>query len=188
MTESLLPQLDFQFLTQLRMIVTGNTLCILLKATEQPPTSPIPTPWNKSLHLHSPNPHVPPPHVISEITHPQFRKFKIDWNVFKQITTIPPHQITAQLYNLCDDYIQNALINTVTDVFQLPENNLLKVIECVVTKRSNPTIHCMHFGNITQYPTESIKEDTVWLKSAAIDCKFSCPGCQLDLVPIDVKD
>ena len=29
---------------------------------------------------------------------------------------------------------------------------------------------------------------TVQLKSTAIDCKFSCSNCQLDLVPIHVKD
>ena len=46
---------------------------------------------------------------------------------------MPPHQITVQLYNLCDDSIQNTLINTVTDVFELAENDL-KVIESTVTK------------------------------------------------------
>ena len=47
----------------------------------------------------------------------------------------------------------------------------------------------MHFGNITQSPTESIiPEYTVCLKSATIECQFSCPGYQLDLVPIHVKE
>ena len=118
---------------------------------------------------------------------PQFRKFKIGWNIFKQITAIPPHQIAAQLYNLYDDSVQNTLINTVTDVFQLPDNKLLKIIESAVIKRSSSTIHGMHFANITQSPTESIQEYTVHLKSAVIDCQFSCSSCRLGLVPIHVK-
>ena len=46
----------------------------------------------------------------------------------------------------------------------------------------------MHFENITQSPSESIQDYIVQLKSAAIDCEFSCPGCQHDLVPLHVKD
>ena len=46
----------------------------------------------------------------------------------------------------------------------------------------------MHFGNITQSPSESIQDYTVRLKSAAIDCEFSCPECQHDLAPLHVKD
>ena len=61
-------------------------------------------------------------------------------------------------------------------------------MESVVTKRSNPTIHSMDFGHITQSPVESIQKCTVWLKSAAIDCKFFCPSCQFDLVPVHVRD
>ena len=94
-TESLLPQLDHQFLTQLGITVIGDILYIL-KATEQPSTSPISTPPNDittpSFTKSTP---VAPPQVVSELTFPQFRKFKIDWNVFKQIATIPPHQSTA---------------------------------------------------------------------------------------------
>ena len=122
------------------------------------------------------------------MTHPQFQKFRIDWDVFKQITTIPPRQIAAQLHNLCDDTVQNALINTVSDVFQLSETDLLKSTESVLTKRSNPTVHQMYFGTITQSPSESIQDYIVQLKSAATDCEFSCPRCQCDLVPLHVKD
>ena len=46
----------------------------------------------------------------------------------------------------------------------------------------------MHFGNITQSPSESIQDYIVRLKSAAMDCEFSCPTCQCDLLPLHVKD
>ena len=122
------------------------------------------------------------------MTHPQFRKFKIDWDLFKHITAILSDQITAQLYNFCDDLVQNSIINTVTDVFQQDEPSLLQVIENIVTKRSNPTVHRMHFGSLAQTPTESIQAYLVRLKSPALDCEFSCPECRYDLVPINVKD
>ena len=101
-----------------------------LKSNRAPPTSPLPAPLNKitapSFTKCAP---VTPPQVVSKITHPQFRKLKIDWNVFKQITAISPHQIATHLYNPYDDLVQNVLINTVVDVFQLTEYDLFKVIE-----------------------------------------------------------
>ena len=133
-TESLFPRLDCHFLTKIRITVISGILCIL-KAKEHPPTSPLPTPLNK---ITAPSftkcapvtpPQVVSPQVVGKITHPQFRKFKIDWNVFKQITAISPHQIATHLYNPYDDSVQNILINTVVDVFQLTEYNPFKVIE-----------------------------------------------------------
>ena len=55
----------------------------------------------------------------------QFLKFKIDRGIFKCITAIASDQITAQLYNFCDDLIQNSIISNVTDVFQYDESSLL---------------------------------------------------------------
>ena len=94
------------------------TYLLILKAKEHPPTLPIPNLLhNLTTSSFTRSTPVSPPQVVSEMTHPQFRKFKIDWNVFKQITEIPHHQIAAQLYSLCDDSVQNTLsfINTVTD-------------------------------------------------------------------------
>ena len=116
-TESLLPQLDRQFLTQLGITIIGDVLCIL-KETKQQQTSPSSIPPTDITTTTSATKSTPvnPPHVLPEMTHPQFRKFKIDWDVFKQSTTTPPHQIAVQLYNLCDNTVQKALINAVSDV------------------------------------------------------------------------
>ena len=58
------------------------------------------------------------------MTYLQFRKFKIDWDVFEQITAIPLNHIAAQFYNLWDYVVQNSIINAI-DVFQLDEGSLL---------------------------------------------------------------
>ena len=120
----------FLFVTVKKMTGLGYILRIL-KATELLTTSTAPNPpSNNTAPSFLNSTPVTPPHVVSEITHPQFRKFKINWEFFKQIRVIPPPQIAVQLYNLCDDSIQNTFANTITDVFQLSENNLLKVRIC----------------------------------------------------------
>ena len=48
--------------------------------------------------------------------------------------------------------------------------------------------HHMHFGNLAQTPNKSIKTYLVRLKSAALNCEFSCPECYYDLVHINLKD
>ena len=122
------------------------------------------------------------------MTHPQFRKFKIDWEVFKNITSIPPDQFASQLYSACDETVQTSIINSFTNFFTQSEEELLKSIESIVTKSSNPSVHRMSFSNLTQFESESIKDYVVRLKSAAIDCEYSCFNCQQDLTSEHVKD
>ena len=71
-----------------------------------------------------------PPRVLPDMTHPQFRKFRTDWNVFKKITNLPDSQIHAQLYNSCDASVQNSLVNSVTNFFylKLTFSNSLKLL------------------------------------------------------------
>ena len=72
---------------------------------------------------------------------PQFHKFHTDWNVFKCITNLPENQIHPQLYNTCDETVQNSHVNSVSDFFSLSENELLGTLEAIVTKNSNPAVH-----------------------------------------------
>ena len=184
-TETMLPRLNHQYLTELGITIFGDVLSILAHTTSDP------VPTTATLNTTPPPPKLTkakPPQITCEITHSQFWKFKIDWDLFKRITAILFDQITAQLYNICDDSVQNSIINTITDVFQQDESSLLQLIENIVTKYSNPTVHQMHFGNLAQTITESIQAYLVRLKSAALDCEFSCPDCHYDLVPINWKD
>ena len=88
------------------------------------------------------------PQLNADMTHPQFRKFTTDWNVFKRITNIPETQLHAQLYSCCDDYVQNSLVNTITDFFSLTEDQLLSSLEAIVTNKSNPSVHCLQFSSL----------------------------------------
>ena len=52
----------------------------------------------RAQQLVPPLPRVPLPSLKQETTHPEFRKFKIDWAVYKKVTQLPDAQIAPQLY------------------------------------------------------------------------------------------
>ena len=122
------------------------------------------------------------PSVSSNMTHPQFRKFLIDWTVYKKITRLPTSEFASHLYSTCDDSVQNTLINSFPEFLQLPEDHMLKTIESVVTKRANPVVHRMNFGNLTQHESESIQS------TLAIDCELSCPTCCVNISAMHISD
>jgi hypothetical protein len=128
------------------------------------------------------------PELSADMTHPQFRKFQMDWSVFKRITNIPTHQIHTQLYNSCDEHVLNSLVTSTTDFFALTEDQLLTILEGIVTKKSNPAVHRLQFSSILQCEGESIKDFVTHLKSSSPDCEFSCSACQADLQPQHIKD
>ena len=91
------------------------------------------------------------------MTHPQFWKFKIDQDIFKWITAIPSDQINTQLYNVCDDSVQNN-INNVTDGFEQDESSRLQVVETIVIKPSNPTVCAISvLGILPKHPSNPSK-------------------------------
>lgn len=59
-------------------------------------------------------------------------------------------QIAAELYSLCDDSVQNSIVNTNGDFFTLSEQNMTQIIESIVTKYSSPTLHCLNFANLSE--------------------------------------
>ena len=181
-TEVLLPDLTKDNLQDLGITILGDALSILRHARTLS-TTPIPS-HTATLRV----PSAKLPQITTEMTLPQFRKFIIDWAVFKQITGITGSQIQAQLYSCCGEDVQNSLVNTITDIFTVSEKDLLKAIETSVTKRSNPSVHRMSFASMVQSVDETIQEYVVKLKSSAPDCEFACPGCNYDLQSEHIKD
>ena len=106
-TELALPELTKETLRDLGITVLGDILAIIRQIktyqpsstttsidSQQPSTQSVRTILSK------------PPTATSDMTNPQFRKFIIDWGVYKTIGNIPHNQITIQLYNLCDEVVQ----------------------------------------------------------------------------------
>ena len=85
------------------------------------------------------------PCITTNMTHPAFRKIKIDWEVYKTITSIPVQDLTAHLYSACEAAFQSNLINANVNFLQLSEEDALKQIETIVTKSANPAVHRKRF-------------------------------------------
>ena len=116
-------------------------------------TSSIPTRPPKSINKEPP---IRQPQITLDMTNQQFRKFKIDWGMFIQLTTIPPSLIAAQLYRAFEDSAQNSILNTSADIITLSEQKLIQIIETIMTKCCNPTVHHFNFANLSQLEGESI--------------------------------
>ena len=176
-------------LKELGITIVGDAISIMkkVKITDQTETkratnltaAPSPRPRPTS---------VKPPELKSEMTHPEFRKYKIDWGVFKTLTDLPDDQVAPQIYNSCDSSVQNAIVNTSANFLKLNEEDILSLLESIVTKRSNPTVHRVKFSSIVQGESELIKDYLVRLNSSARDCEFTCPNCNHNLQSINVKD
>ena len=65
---------------------------------------------------------------------------------------------------------------------------MLKTIESVLTKRANPVVHRMNFGNLTQHESESIQDFLVRIRTLAIDCELSCPTCSVNISAMHIRD
>ena len=128
------------------------------------------------------------PTVVSNMTHPQFRKFIIDWGVYKNITNLPPMQVQNLLYSCCEESVQNSIISSYPAFFSMDEDAILEAIESLVTVRINPAVHRMNFGNLTQAENEPLKDFLVRMRLLAVDCEFTCPKCHFDISPINIKD
>ena len=91
-------------------------------------------------------------------------------------------------YHICDDTLQYNIVNTIDNFLTLNEQDIFKTLATIVTKHSNPAVHHLNFSNIYQHEHESVKDYLVRLKTSAMDCEFSCPNCQHDLLTTHVKD
>ena len=158
LTEVGLVDLSSEHLTSLNITVLGDRLAILRhgKSFSQLVS---PTMQNALVETHAFKPaaataKLPP--VTSDMTHPQFRKFLIDWGVYKKMISLPVIHVPTHLYSACDSEVQNSLINSESDFFNLSENEMLTVIESIVTKSVNPTVHRMNFRNLHQDENESM--------------------------------
>ena len=188
-TEADLPDLMKDYLQDLGINVIGDILAVIhhAKTHTSSMTDALLTPAHVSFSELVKAVLPKSPQAISDMTNQQFQESVIDGDVFKRLARIPTSQIPIQLYNLCDDTVQNNIINTNSEFSTLAESDMLKLIEIIVTSCSNPTVHRMTFANITQSEGESIQNYLIGLKSTAKDCGHTCPNCNADLRHLHIK-
>ena len=177
-TKDSLTMIDREVIKELGVTTMGHVLAILKLAKEQPLTSDS---YTKASAVKLPQLH-------SGMTSQQFRKFRIDWEVFVRMTNMPPAQTNIQLYNCADEAVQTSIINIYPKFFSEESNRLMDILEALVTQKSNPMVHRLSFASISQGPGESVKQFVVCLRATAQDCDFTCPICNHDLSDISIKD
>ena len=181
-----------QDFTEVAITMIGDVKNILRHAKSIMPTtasatSPATVPDNRgTLTMKAPAAQLP--HLDADMTKPQFRKFKMDWEMFKRGTQLPQHQVNAYLYNCCDPHVQSQLVNGATNMITTSEEDLILALEGLVTKKSNPTVHRLQFSSLYQQEKETIKNYVLRLRAASPDCAFSCYSCQADLQSSHIMD
>ena len=177
--------LSRDILKELGIIVIGEAIAIIKAASSSKSNRAHPANSDVKSHF---KPKIDLPRIKSQMTTAEFRKFKLDWQVYKSITQLPTDQIAPQLYTACDGDVQNSIMNTSAHFLKDDEDTNLSTIESIVTRQSNPAVHRLAFSNITQSENELITAFVVRLKSAARDCEYECPACQKDISDSHIRD
>ena len=153
-TKDSLTLIDREVLKELGVTAMGHAIAILKLVKEQPLKSDSYTkaPAVKLSQLHS------------GMTSQQFRKFRIDWEVFVRMTNMPPAQTNIQLYNCADEAVQTSIINTYPKFFSEEPNRLMDILEALITQKWNPMVHRLSFASISQGPGESVPQFVVRLR------------------------
>ena len=106
--------------------------------------------------------------VTSNMTHPQFQKFCMDWSVYTTITRLPTQERTIHLYNACDPTVQHSLINSKPNFLNFIEKDAIDIIKPYGTSYDIPHNPARR--------SESIQDFLIHLQAASLDREFSCPG------------
>ena len=177
-----LSMLDKPTLKDLGVSILGEALTILKQGTNTNETAATSTRQLSSV------PSARPPTLSLDMSQQQFRKFKIDWDIFLKLTNLDKTKHSMNMYNSADEEVQHCIINTVPNFFDITPDKLLDIVEPIVTTKNHPIVHRLNFSSITQGDSETIANFVVRLKSHAKDCNFSCPSCKDDISEEYIKD
>ena len=180
-TEDELSELSHELLKEMNITVTGHRMKIL-KKVKGTSTVPISTKMVKS--------DIKLPHINMSCSPSQFRKFLIDWDIYKSEHGIIGVKCNKLVYSACDETLQNSIINGVPGFLEIPEEKLIQYIKDTATKMSNPTVYRLSFQRLDQLEHHSIDQYVDTLRDKAIDCEFVCPSesCQYNYAEFAIRD
>ena len=187
-SEEDLADLDRDTLCSIGINRVGDQLKILRLSKVKHDPSLCTVPDNSMYKSPSASASVKLPVVSPQMTLPQFRKFRTDWNVYITITRIPVSERTAHLYSACDSAVQSSAISAKPTFLSLAESVALDLIESLVTKQANPAVHRLSFTKLHQGESECIQDFLVRLRSSVLDCAYACPNCNVDLADSHITD
>ena len=167
-------------LRDMNITIMGDILAIIKKPKRK--TTPTEEEHSSETHARAQKMQsIPLPKVTAQMTQHEFRKFKVDWSVYKKITQLPEGQTGVQMYAACDNTVQSAIVNSIGNIFfEMKENDILTYLENTVTQKSNPAVHRLTFSAIQQNDS-TIQKFLQKLKASAKDCEFECPQWKFDM-------
>jgi hypothetical protein len=87
---STLPDLSMELIKSLGITIIGDTLAIIRLEKSKATVENLPAAQSASSQAYkAPSAIARLPTIHPEMTHPQFRKFRVDWGVYKQMTAPP---------------------------------------------------------------------------------------------------
>ena len=179
-TEVVLRELNHEILRELAIDKPGHRMQILQKTKTE--LVELSTKMIKS--------DIKLPHIKMKSSPSQFRKFIIDWNIYKSETQISGAKCNRLLYSACGELLQNNIINAVPEFLELSEDSLIEYIKNMATKSSHPAVYRLAFYNLHQKENQSIDQYVDELRSKAVDCNFVCPSdsCTFDYSDYAIMD
>ena len=136
LTEDDLTDLTHEILDRMNISKPGHQIKILKKArlTITQTTSIESSPTIRKSDIKLPN--------IAKCCSPsQFRKFLIDWSIYKSESHLVGPQCNKLLYCACDEALQTTIINGMPEFLNSSEDKLIEFIKHTVTQLSNPTVY-----------------------------------------------
>ena len=180
LTKDSLPMLHYLILKELCIKTMGETLAIVKLVKESPASPPSQANYIKTQTAKLPQIH-------SEMT-AQFQRFKIDWDIFTQITNLHPlPQSNIQQYNYTDKTVQNSIINNKPDFSNTNSSKILDMLKVLIMQKLNPMVHRILFPSILQSENESIQKYLIHLNSGTWESNFVCPICDHDSHRVYIK-
>ena len=153
--------LNSSMLKELSMKTIGEMSVILNLVKEPPPSL-------SSLANYAKTPTAKLNQIHSERIQ-QFQKFKIDGDVFTQISNLPLTQSNISQDNCADETVQNSIINTYLDSFNTDLSKLLDMLEVFVTQKWIPMAHRISFSSILHSETNQFKKYLIRLRCCRAD-------------------
>ena len=147
LTEEDLSELTHELLVEMNITKLGHRTKILKKAraTEFTSTKVI----KSAIKL---------PSIKMNSSPSKFRKFTIDWAIYKAEHHITGSKCNTLLYSACDESLQNNIINGLVNFINESEETLLDYIRCAATQQSNPTVYRLEFQKINQSDSQNIDQ------------------------------
>ena len=178
MTEEDLSELSHELLIEMKISKPGHRTKILKKAKCSEVKS---TKVMKS--------DIKLPTLTKNISPSGFRKFVIDWKIYKSEHQIFGSKCNKLLYSSCDNALQSSIINGLHNFLETTEDVLLEYIKNAATQESNPTVYRLEFQKFDQTDGQNIDSYVDILREKAVDCEFICPmKCKLDYSEYAIRD